>query len=219
MSQTLTENPAVTINAPKPATGERPGLTRKEIVADHPTWCPGCGDFSVLALYFKLIEKRKLWHEKITTISGIGCSSRFPYFVQAHGAHFIHGRALPFASGVSLSRPGFARLRLQRRRRRVFHRRQPLHAHRAQKHQDDARRHGQPGLRPHQKADLAHVAARFQEQDRHLGRGGLSDQSRETGHRRRRHRLWRAPRPRIRTTSSRRWKPRWITTVSASSTA
>ncbi len=85
--------------------GERKGLTKKEIAADHPTWCPGCGDFSVLALYFKLIEKRKIHHEKVTTIAGIGCSSRFPYFVQAHGAHFIHGRALPFASGVSLSRP------------------------------------------------------------------------------------------------------------------
>lgn len=84
---------------------ERKPLTKKEIAADHPTWCPGCGDFSVLALYFKLIEKRKLWHEKITTVAGIGCSSRFPYFVQAHGVHFIHGRALPFASGISLSRP------------------------------------------------------------------------------------------------------------------
>ena len=84
---------------------ERKPLTKKEIAADHPTWCPGCGDFSVLALYFKLIEKRKLWQERITTISGIGCSSRFPYFVQAYGAHYIHGRSLPFASGVSLSRP------------------------------------------------------------------------------------------------------------------
>jgi 2-oxoglutarate ferredoxin oxidoreductase subunit beta len=84
---------------------DRKGLTKKETSADHPTWCPGCGDFSVLALYFKLIEKRKLWHEKITTVAGIGCSSRFPYFVQAHGAHYIHGRALPFASGISLSRP------------------------------------------------------------------------------------------------------------------
>jgi 2-oxoglutarate ferredoxin oxidoreductase subunit beta len=84
---------------------ERKGLTKKEIAADHPTWCPGCGDFSVLALYFKLIEKRKLWHEKVTTVAGIGCSSRFPYFVQAHGVHYIHGRALPFASGISLSRP------------------------------------------------------------------------------------------------------------------
>jgi 2-oxoglutarate ferredoxin oxidoreductase subunit beta len=87
------------------STEERKGLTKKEIAADHPTWCPGCGDFSVLALYFKLIEKRKLWHEKITTVAGIGCSSRFPYFVQAHGVHYIHGRALPFASGISLSRP------------------------------------------------------------------------------------------------------------------
>lgn len=87
------------------ADADRKGLTKKEIAADHPTWCPGCGDFSVLALYFKLIEKRKMHHEKITTVAGIGCSSRFPYFVQAHGAHFIHGRALPFASGVSLSRP------------------------------------------------------------------------------------------------------------------
>jgi 2-oxoglutarate ferredoxin oxidoreductase subunit beta len=88
-----------------PASEERKPLTKKEMAADHPTWCPGCGDFSVLALYFKLIEKRKLWHEKVTTVAGIGCSSRFPYFVQAHGAHYIHGRALPFASGLSLTRP------------------------------------------------------------------------------------------------------------------
>src|ERR1051325_7334995 len=95
--------------SPAPAapslSADRKPLNKKEISADHPTWCPGCGDFSVLALYFKLIEKRKMWHEKITTVAGIGCSSRFPYFVQAHGVHFIHGRALPFASGISLSRP------------------------------------------------------------------------------------------------------------------
>jgi len=91
--------------APTLPDSERKGLTKKEIAADHPTWCPGCGDFSVLALYFKLIEKRKMVHEKITTVAGIGCSSRFPYFVQAHGVHFLHGRSLPFASGISLSRP------------------------------------------------------------------------------------------------------------------
>lgn len=97
--------PEPVIAAPASTEVERKGLTKKEIAADHPTWCPGCGDFSVLALYFKLIEKRRLWHEKITTVSGIGCSSRFPYFVQAHGAHFIHGRSIPFATGVALSRP------------------------------------------------------------------------------------------------------------------
>jgi 2-oxoglutarate ferredoxin oxidoreductase subunit beta len=108
MSQTISEIPARAGNivaVPTPPASERKGLTKKELAADHPTWCPGCGDFSVLALYFKLIEKRKLHHEKITTVAGIGCSSRFPYFVQAHGAHYIHGRALPFASGISLSRP------------------------------------------------------------------------------------------------------------------
>src|SRR6266478_6287153 len=106
-SSTAIEIPAPQITpAPaSPPAEERKPLTKKDIAADHPTWCPGCGDFSVLALYFKLIERRKLWHEKITTIAGIGCSSRFPYFVQAHGAHYIHGRALPFASGISLSRP------------------------------------------------------------------------------------------------------------------
>src|SRR5437667_116653 len=55
---------------------ERKPLTKKEMSADHPTWCPGCGDFSVLALYFKLIEKRKLWHEKVTTIAGAALAAR-----------------------------------------------------------------------------------------------------------------------------------------------
>jgi len=109
MSVSTVESPGsktvVAVNPPAPASPERKGLTKKEIAADHPTWCPGCGDFSVLALYFKLIEKRKLEHEKITTVAGIGCSSRFPYFVQAHGVHYIHGRALALASGISLSRP------------------------------------------------------------------------------------------------------------------
>ncbi|MBI2947037.1 MAG: pyruvate ferredoxin oxidoreductase [Verrucomicrobia bacterium] len=107
MSSSLTDAPARAgdlTSVVLPASDRKP-LSKKELAADQPTWCPGCGDFSVLALYFKLIEKRKLWHEKITTIAGIGCSSRFPYFVQAHGVHYIHGRALPFASGVSLSRP------------------------------------------------------------------------------------------------------------------
>ncbi len=80
-------------------------LTKKSLIADHPTWCPGCGDFAVLATFYKALEKQNPAHENIVTIAGIGCSSRFPYFVNGHGVHFIHGRAVPFASGVSLSRP------------------------------------------------------------------------------------------------------------------
>ena len=103
MIDTTVQIPSPADLAPAPA--ERKTVTKKELTADHPTWCPGCGDFSVLALYYKLIEKRKVWHEKVATVAGIGCSSRFPYFVQAHGVHFLHGRALPFASGISLTRP------------------------------------------------------------------------------------------------------------------
>ncbi|MEX2579757.1 MAG: thiamine pyrophosphate-dependent enzyme [Verrucomicrobiales bacterium] len=87
------------------ATAEPKKLTKKDLTADHPTWCPGCGDFAVLAAFFKVLEKLQIPHEKICTIAGIGCSSRFPYFVNGHGVHFIHGRALPLATGVSLSRP------------------------------------------------------------------------------------------------------------------
>src|SRR5713101_9459455 len=80
-------------------------LTKKALTADHPTWCPGCGDFAVLAAFYKVLERRQLPHESIVTLAGIGCSSRFPYFVNSHGAHFIHGRAVPLASGISLARP------------------------------------------------------------------------------------------------------------------
>ena len=112
----------------------------------------------MLALYFKLIEKRKLWHEKITTISGIGCSSRFPYFVQAHGAHYIHGRSLPFASGISLSRPDLHVF--------VFGGDGDLFSIGGNHFTHTARKNikltcvvdGQLGLRPDQEADLAHLA-------------------------------------------------------------
>jgi len=77
-------------------------LTKKVLVADHPTWCPGCGDFAVLASFYRVLEKLQYPHEKIVTFAGIGCSSRFPYFVNTHGGHYIHGRALPFAVGISL---------------------------------------------------------------------------------------------------------------------
>ncbi|HCR30950.1 MAG TPA: pyruvate ferredoxin oxidoreductase [Opitutae bacterium] len=90
--------------SPAPATVERGKITKKGIAADHPTWCPGCGDFAVLAAFFKTLEKMQFPQENIVTIAGIGCSSRFPYFVNTHGGHFIHGRALPFATGVSLGR-------------------------------------------------------------------------------------------------------------------
>jgi len=83
MSETTTTIAADTAAA----TPVREKLTKKAITADHPTWCPGCGDFAVLASFYKVLEKRQLDHEKIVTLAGIGCSSRFPYFVN----HLDHG--------------------------------------------------------------------------------------------------------------------------------
>ncbi len=87
------------------STAEPKKLTKKELKADHPTWCPACGDFAVLASFFNVVQKLGFDHEKVVCVAGIGCSSRFPYFVNTHGIHFIHGRALPLATGISLSRP------------------------------------------------------------------------------------------------------------------
>ena len=95
---------SATLTAPAPLPAPGAPLTKKVLTADHPTWCPGCGDFAVLAAFYRVLEKLNYPHEKIVTFAGIGCSSRFPYFVNTHGGHFIHGRALPFAAGISLGR-------------------------------------------------------------------------------------------------------------------
>ena len=87
-----------------PVEALQPRLNKKILTADKPTWCAGCGDFAVLAAFYRVLAKLQLRHENIVTLAGIGCSSRFPYFVNTHGGHFIHGRAVPFATGVSLSR-------------------------------------------------------------------------------------------------------------------
>ena len=79
-------------DSPAIAEPPREKLTKKAITADHPTWCPGCGDFAVLAAFYKVLEKRQLDHEKIVTLAGIGCSSRFPYFVNGHGVA-LHSRS------------------------------------------------------------------------------------------------------------------------------
>ena len=91
------------LSAP-PAGAARAPLTKKVLAADHPTWCPGCGDFAVLASFYRTLEKLQIPHEKIVLMAGIGCSSRFPYFVNTYGGHFIHGRSLPFSAGISLGR-------------------------------------------------------------------------------------------------------------------
>ncbi len=72
----------------------------------RPIWCPGCGDFGVLSAFYKAIAELGLPPHNMVIVSGIGCSGRFPAFVQAYGFHGVHGRALPLATGVKLANPG-----------------------------------------------------------------------------------------------------------------
>ena len=81
-------------------------LTRKDFEsAQDVRWCPGCGDYSVLAQVQKLLPTLGIAREKFAFISGIGCSSRFPYYMETYGMHSIHGRAPAIASGLKLARP------------------------------------------------------------------------------------------------------------------
>lgn len=68
-------------------------------------WCPGCGDYAVLNSTYKAISQLGLDPEKTVFVSGIGCSSRLPYFVDTYAMHTLHGRALPVAAGVKLGNP------------------------------------------------------------------------------------------------------------------
>jgi len=68
-------------------------------------WCPGCGDYSILAQMKKVLPEIGIPPEQTVFISGIGCSSRFPYYINSYGVHSIHGRAPAVATGLKLSRP------------------------------------------------------------------------------------------------------------------
>ena len=84
----------------------KPTLTRKDFVSDQDVrWCPGCGDYSILTQTQKIMPEFDIPKEKIVFVAGIGCSSRFPYYMNTYGFHTIHGRAPTIASGIKISNP------------------------------------------------------------------------------------------------------------------
>jgi 2-oxoglutarate ferredoxin oxidoreductase subunit beta len=88
------------------ATTPLPKLTAKDFATDQEVrWCPGCGDYSILAQVQRVMPELGIPKENIVIISGIGCSSRFPYYMNTYGMHSIHGRATAIASGLKASRP------------------------------------------------------------------------------------------------------------------
>jgi len=83
-----------------------PALTSKDFQTDQEVrWCPGCGDYSILAQVQKIMPTLGIPRENIVIVSGIGCSSRFPYYMETFGMHSIHGRATAIASGLKAARP------------------------------------------------------------------------------------------------------------------
>src|SRR6266436_7015494 len=83
-----------------------PVLSPNDFASDQDVrWCPGCGDYSILAQMKKVLPTLGVPPERIVFISGIGCSSRFPYYMNTYGIHSIHGRAPAIATGLSVSRP------------------------------------------------------------------------------------------------------------------
>ena len=81
-------------------------LSMKDFKSDQEVrWCPGCGDYAILAAVQSFMPELNIPRERIVFVSGIGCSSRFPYYMNTYGMHSIHGRAPAIATGLSVSRP------------------------------------------------------------------------------------------------------------------
>ncbi len=81
-------------------------LTAKDFKSDQEVrWCPGCGDYAILSAVQSFMPELNIPRENIVFVSGIGCSSRFPYYMNTYGIHSIHGRAPAIATGLSVSRP------------------------------------------------------------------------------------------------------------------
>ncbi len=84
-------------------------LTRKDLQTDNDVrWCPGCGDYAILATMQRFLPELNIPQERLVMISGIGCAARFPYYMETYGMHTVHGRAPSIATGLKLARPDLA---------------------------------------------------------------------------------------------------------------
>ena len=85
---------------------EKLKLTKKDFATDQEVrWCPGCGDYAILAATQQVLPTLGVPREKVVIVSGIGCASRFPYYMNVYGFHTVHGRAPSIATGIKVSNP------------------------------------------------------------------------------------------------------------------
>lgn len=88
------------------ATREKSKVTPKDFqVPQSSDWCPGCGDFGILSALQQALAKLQLEPHKVAVVGGIGCSGKAPYYLPTYGVHTLHGRLLPFATGIKLTNP------------------------------------------------------------------------------------------------------------------
>jgi len=138
-----------------------PVLKRKDFQTDQEVrWCPGCGDYAILSAVQSFFPTLGIPRENFVVVSGIGCSSRFPYYMDTFGFHSIHGRAPGLATGIKMARPELE----------VWvatgdgdalsiggnHLREPLHPHAASERRHQDHHVQQPDLWPHQGAIFPH---------------------------------------------------------------
>src|SRR5881396_1457203 len=89
--------------------GQLATLTKKDFTSDQEVrWCPGCGDYAILSAMQGFLPELGVEPHNTVFISGIGCSSRFPYYMNTYGVHSIHGRAPTIATGVATSNPALS---------------------------------------------------------------------------------------------------------------
>src|SRR5438876_8108228 len=113
-------------------TATLPPLTKKDFQTDQEVrWCPGCGDYAILSAVQSVFPELGIRRENFVVVSGIGCSSRFPYYMNTYGFHSIHGRAPAVATGVKRSEEHTSelqspvhlvcRLLLEKKKRSILH--------------------------------------------------------------------------------------------------
>ena len=140
-------------------------LTKKDFQTDQEVrWCPGCGDYAILSAVQAVFPELGIPREKFVVISGIGCSSRFPYYMNTFGFHTIHGRAPAVATGVKIDASGARSLGGDRRRRFALHRRQSHDSHAAPQRRHQGADVQQQDLRADQGPVLADVRIRQENQ-------------------------------------------------------
>jgi 2-oxoglutarate ferredoxin oxidoreductase subunit beta len=108
-SETASEHPAGAATRPRGLTlvpAAETTYAAKDFKTDQEVrWCPGCGDYAILAAVQAFLPELRIRRENLVVISGIGCSSRFPYYLNSYGMHSIHGRAPAIATGLAVARP------------------------------------------------------------------------------------------------------------------